>query len=105
MGIRHKKTIVDTLHTQFKEFELPLDIEYKSYAQIVGPRAALSPVAIKRSFKAWKYALAALRKNYPDIGKKKTPPPVVEVKAEEPTSLSGLEALAAKSKKKEFNDE
>lgn len=105
MGIRHKKTILATLHEHFTEFELPLDIVYKSYAQIVGVRTAVSPVAIKRSFKAWKYALAALKANYPDLGKKKTPPPVVPKKEEEPKPLSGLDALKAKSTKKEADDE
>lgn len=90
------------LHTHFEEFELPLDIEYKSYLQIVGQRTALSPVAIKRSFKAWKYALVALKREYPDLGKKKapTPPPVVESPVEKPEPLSGLEALKAASKAK-----
>ena len=110
MGVRHKQTIVNTLYKHFKEFELPVDIEYKSYVQIVGVREAVSPVAIKRSFKAWKYALKALTNNYPDILKKpepviqptlvKKPEPVVE--APKPT---GLDALKAMSTNKDAKDE
>lgn len=97
MAIRQKKKVLEILYTQFKEFELPLDIEHKSYVSIVGPRKSLNAISIKRSFKAWKYALLALRTQYPDLTKKPEPPAVKE--APKP---SGLEALRAA---KEANDE
>lgn len=60
MGVRAKTTVLMTLEKHFLDFELPLDIDQKSYMNIVG-KNAVSAVAIKRSFKAWKYAMVALR--------------------------------------------
>lgn len=101
MAVRHKKTVLAILYKHFKDFELPLDIEYKSYVSIVGMREALNAVSIKRSFKAWKYALLALKNNYPELLKKPAPvQPVAKPKKPEedtPPMDSGLEALRAKT--------
>ena len=67
MGVRAKTTVVEIAAKHFKEFELPLDIEYKSYQTIVGAKEALSPVQVKRSFKAWKYLLQAVKKYHPEL--------------------------------------
>lgn len=75
MAVRVKQTVLDIAYKQFKEFELPLDIEYKSYTGIVGAKEALSPPSVKRSFKAWKYLLHALKKHHPDLVKKPEPKP------------------------------
>tara|TARA_Y100000385_G_scaffold162825_1_gene168789 strand:+ start:346 stop:657 length:312 start_codon:yes stop_codon:yes gene_type:complete len=75
MAVRVKQTVLDIAYKHFKEFELPLDIEYKAYTNIVGAKEALSPPSVKRSFKAWKYLLHALKKHHPDLGKKPEPAP------------------------------
>lgn len=102
MAVRHKKTVLAILYKHFKDFELPLDIQYKSYVSIVGTREALNAVSIKRSFKAWKYALLALKNNYPELLNKPAPvQPVVKSKKktqeDTPPMDSGLEALRAKT--------
>ena len=61
MGVRAKTTVLATLEKHFLDFELPLDIDQKSYMSIVGTQA-VSVISIKRSFKAWKYAMVALRR-------------------------------------------
>ena len=75
MAVRVKQTVLDIAYKHFKEFGLPLDIEYKSYTGIVGAKEALSPPSVKRSFKAWKYLLHALKKHHPDLVKKPEPKP------------------------------
>ena len=78
MAVRQKQKVLDTLYTQFKEFGFPLDIEYKNYATIVGAREAVHAISVKRSFKAWKYVLHALKKNYPDLLEEPKPEPKPE---------------------------
>jgi len=92
MAVRQKQAILNTAYKQFKEFELPLDIEYKNYVDIVGPRQAIHPISVKRSFKSWKYILHALRLNYPELSQ--APVVVSEPPAPEPKS----DPLAALSK-------
>ena len=75
MAVRVKKTVLDIAYKHFSVFGLPLDIEYKAYTGIVGPKEALSVPSIKRSFKAWKYLLHALVKHHPDLVKKPEPKP------------------------------
>ena len=74
MAVRQKQKVLDTAYTHFKEFGLPLDIEYKSYVNIVGPKEALHVISVKRSFKAWKYLLHALRIKHPDLREKPLDP-------------------------------
>ena len=75
MAVRQKQLVLDTAYKHFKEFELPLDIDYKSYMNIVGPKEAIHAISVKRSFKAWKYLLHALKLKHPDLGKKPEPAP------------------------------
>ncbi len=75
MAVRQKQLVLDTAYKHFKEFELPLDIDYKSYVNIVGPKEALHAISVKRSFKAWKYLTHALKLKHPDLGKKPEPAP------------------------------
>ena len=75
MAVRQKQLVLDTAYKHFKEFELPLDIDYKSYVNIVGPKEALHGISVKRSFKAWKYLTHALKLKHPDLGKKPEPAP------------------------------
>ena len=75
MAVRQKQLVLDTAYKHFKEFELPLDIDYKSYMDIVGPKEAIHAISVKRSFKAWKYLLHALKLKHPDLGKKPEPAP------------------------------
>ena len=75
MAVRQKQLVLDTAYRHFKEFELPLDIDYKSYMNIVGPKEAIHAISVKRSFKAWKYLLHALKVKHPDLGKKAEPAP------------------------------
>ena len=75
MAVRQKQLVLDTAYKHFKEFELPLDIDYKSYVNIVGPKEAIHAISVKRSFKAWKYLTHALKLKHPDLGKKPEPVP------------------------------
>ena len=75
MAVRQKQLVLDTAYKHFKEFELPLDIDYKSYMNIVGPKEAIHAISVKRSFKAWKYLLHALKLKHPELGKKPEPAP------------------------------
>ena len=73
MAVRVKKTVLETAYKHFKEFELPLDIDYKSYSLIIG-RGSIHPMTVKRSFKAWKYLTHALRVKYPELSVPKPAP-------------------------------
>ena len=75
MAVRQKQFVLDTAYKHFKEFELPLDIDYKSYVNIVGPKEAIHAISVKRSFKAWKYLTHALKLKHPELGKKPEPAP------------------------------
>ena len=75
MAIRQKKTVLDLAIKHFTEFGLPLDIDYKSYATIVGPAEAIAPMSVKRSFKAWKYITHAVKVNCPELASKPKPEP------------------------------
>jgi hypothetical protein len=75
MAIRQKQAVLDIAIKHFTEFGLPLDIDYKSYAAIVGPREAIHPKSVKRSFKAWKYLVHAVRLKCPELVEKPKPKP------------------------------
>ena len=91
MAVRQKQLVLDTAYKHFKEFELPLDIDYKSYVNIVGPKDAIHAISVKRSFKAWKFLTHALKLKHPELGKKPEPPkpaPTPAPKAVKPSPLS-----------------
>jgi hypothetical protein len=75
MAIRQKQAVLDIAIKHFKEFELPLDIDFKSYTAIVGPSEAIHPMSVKRSFKAWKYLVRAVRLKCPELVEKPKPEP------------------------------
>jgi len=75
MGLRAKKMVLEVAYEQFKEFDLPLTIEYKKYVEVVGAKMAISVPSVKRSFKKWSILLHALRKHYPDLVKAPKPAP------------------------------
>ena len=75
MAVRQKQKVLDIAYEQFKVHGLPLTIDYKEYARIVGSQDALHAISVKRSFKAWKYLLHALKVKHPDLGKKAEPAP------------------------------
>lgn len=101
MAVRQKQLVLDTAYKHFKEFGLPIDIEYKSYVSIIGPKDALHSISIKRSFKAWKYLLHALKVAHPDLVKQpepvKAPEPAPEP-APKPTVEPSTDPLEALSK-------
>ena len=102
MTMRHKKTVLDKAIKQFKEFGLPLDIDYKSYTGIVGATEAIDPVSIKRSFKAWKYITHAVRVSCPELANK--PEPVPEpVKPPKPASKASGKPTAKTAVKEGVN--
>lgn len=74
MAVRQKQKVLDIAHAHFKDFGLPLDIDYKSYTAIVGPEA-VDAISIKRSFKAWKYVLHALKVKHPELMEAPKPAP------------------------------
>jgi hypothetical protein len=104
MAVRVKKTVLDIAYKHFSEFGLPLNIEYKAYASIVGPKEALSAPSVKRSFKAWKYVLHALKKNYPDLVKKSEPKPAPP-KAPKPAPKAAVKPAVKPAVKEDKDDE
>jgi hypothetical protein len=88
MAVRQKQLVLDIAYKHFKEFELPLDIEYKSYMNIVGPKEALHAISVKRSFKAWKYLIHALKVAHPDLLEPPKPAPTPAPKSVKPSPLS-----------------
>jgi len=79
MAMRQKQAVLNLALKHFKEFGLPLDIDFKTYTTIVGPREAIHAMSVKRSFKAWKYLLHAvnitLRQQAPKPQPKVVPAP------------------------------
>ena len=95
MAVRQKQKVLDIAYKHFKDFELPIDIEYKSYVDIIGAKDAVHAISVKRSFKAWKYLLHALKKHHPDLMKKPEPAPKP---APKPTPKPAPKPKAAPSK-------
>ena len=107
MAVRQKQLVLDTAYKHFKEFGLPIDIEYKSYVSIVGPKEAIHAISVKRSFKAWKYLLHALKVAHPDLVKQpepvKAPPPAT--KASPRVEKDPLEALSTAAPAEEKSED
>ena len=107
MAVRQKQLVLDTAYKHFKEFGLPIDIEYKSYVSIVGPKEAIHAISVKRSFKAWKYLLHALKVAHPDLVKQpepvKAPPPAP--KASPRVKNDPLEALSTAAPAEEKSED
>jgi hypothetical protein len=104
MAIRQKQTVLNIAIKHFKEFGLPLDIDFKSYTAIVGPREALHPISVKRSFKAWKYLTHAVRVQCPELEDKPAPKPAPS-KAPKPKSKGAVKPAARPAVKKDKDDE
>lgn len=83
MAVRDKTATVEKLVKQLQDFELPLNIAYKNYVQIVGARNSITPPEVKKNFKAWKYLLHAAKIRLARIeAAKPKPEPKVEPKPE-----------------------
>ena len=67
MAVRQKQKVLDIAYGHFKEHKLPLDVDYKTYMAKVGSADALHAISVKRSFKAWKYLLHALKLKQPEL--------------------------------------
>jgi len=80
MAVRQRQAVLEKASKHFKEFELPLSIQHKEYMAIVG-KEACCVITIKRSFKAWKYLIHALRVHYPELTAPKVEPKPVTPKA------------------------
>ena len=100
MAVRVKKTVLETAYKHFKEFELPLDIDYKSYSLIIG-RGSIHPMTVKRSFKAWKYLTHALRVKYPELSVPKPAPKPTPKPAPKPKAAPSKPAPKAAPKSKD----
>lgn len=81
MAVRQKQKVLDIAYKHFKDFELPIDIEYKSYVDIIGAKDAVHAISVKRSFKAWKYLLHALKLKHPELMEAPKPKPAPKPKA------------------------
>ena len=104
MAIRQRQTVLNIAIKHFKEFGLPLDIDFKSYTAIVGPREALHPISVKRSFKAWKYLTHAVRVQCPELVNKPAPKPAPS-KAPKPAPKAAVKPAARPAVKKDKDDE
>jgi hypothetical protein len=81
MAVRQKQKVLDIACGHFKEHKLPLDIDYKTYMNKVGAADALHAISVKRSFKAWKYLLHALKVKHPELMEAPKPKPAPKPKA------------------------
>jgi len=84
MAMRQKQAVLNLALKHFEEFGLPLDIDFKTYTAIVGPREAIHAMSVKRSFKAWKYLLHAVNINL----RQQAPKPEPSVPLEEPKPVT-----------------
>ena len=107
MAVRQKQKVLDIACGHFKEHKLPLDIDYKTYMNKVGAADALHAISVKRSFKAWKYLLHALKVAHPDLVKQpepvKAPPPAP--KASPRVKKDPLEALSTAAPAEEKSED
>ena len=87
MAMRQKQAVLNLALKHFEEFGLPLDIDFKTYTAIIGPREAIHAMSVKRSFKAWKYLLHAVNINLSQQAPKPKPEPKV-VPAPEPKPVT-----------------
>ena len=81
MAVRQKQKVLDIAHEHFKKHNLSLDVDYKTYMAKVGPTEALHAISVKRSFKAWKYLLHALKLKHPELMEAPKPKPAPKPKA------------------------
>jgi hypothetical protein len=81
MAVRQKQKVLDIAHEHFEKHKLPLDVDYKTYLAKVGPTDALHAISVKRSFKAWKYLLHALKVKHPELMEAPKPKPAPKPKA------------------------
>lgn len=81
MAVRQKQKVLDIAHAHFKEHKLPLDVDYKTYMAKVGSADAIHAISVKRSFKAWKYLLHALKLKHPELMESPKPKPAPKPKA------------------------
>lgn len=93
---RLRQAVTATLLSQFKDWNLPEDIEYKSYVSIVD--SPVTPKEIHKSYYSWKNAVRSVRLT----GAFKVPAKPVSVETK-PVELDPLEALSALSTEKEEN--
>ena len=81
MAVRQKQKVLDIAYEHFKEHKLPLTVDYKTYMAKVGSADALHAISVKRSFKAWKYLLHALKLKHPELMEAPKPKPAPKPKA------------------------
>ena len=103
MAVRQKAKVLEIAHGHFKDFGLPLDIEYKSYVNIVGSNEALHAISIKRSFKAWKYLLHALKLKHPELAA--TPEPAPKPAPKPKAKKDPLAALSEPASAEKMSDD
>ena len=80
MAVRQKQKVLDIAYEHFKDHKLSLDVDYKTYMAKVGSADALHAISVKRSFKAWKYLLHALKLKHPDLMEAPKPKPAPKPK-------------------------
>ena len=69
---RLRKEVNKILVSQFKDWGLPADIDYKSYCGIVDK--PVIPKAIQKSFYNWKTAVLSVKLSNPEVFEKKPAP-------------------------------
>lgn len=96
---RMRRQVTAKLVPQFRDWELPRDIDYKSYCGIVDK--PVLPIEIQKSYYNWKTAVLSVAKTAPEIFKKKpAPAPKAAPKADPLEKLSQAAKAEVKSKDK-----
>ena len=96
---RLRQLVTNKLVPQFRDWELPRNIDYKSYCSIVDK--PVTPMEIKKSYYNWKIAVMSVANVAPEIFKKKpAPEPKAAPKADPLEKLSQAAKAEVKSKDK-----
>ena len=96
---RLRQLVTAKLVPQFKDWELPRDIDYKSYCGIVDK--PITPMEIRKSYYNWKVAVQSVANAAPELFiKKPAPAPKAAPKADPLEKLSQAAKAEVKSKDK-----
>jgi len=96
-SIKQRRTAVEQVYQDIKDYKLPRGISYPAYLQIVAQ--PLRPQGLRKTFRNWRRMTLAVQKAHPDLwdhelaaGEPVAPPP-----APEPVKADPLEALRKSS--------
>jgi|GEM_PF-3618514 len=96
-SIKQRRTAVEQVYQDIKDYKLPRGISYPAYLQIVAQ--PLRPQGLRKTFRNWRRMTLAVQKAHPDLWDHElaAPEPVAPPPAPEPVKADPLEALRKSS--------